>query len=135
MIHNIVANRSSFYWPKLLKDTLTHSFQLQNRNQERYSESKWCSDIAKNLPKNWAFLNIFLGWFFLVSASPNSNAKIKMHIAVAEKLLQDWKWSGCNFRVKMCDFCRGVTRSIHTSCCLHYESAYKHGLLNISNVS
>ena len=32
MIGNIVANRSSFYWSKLLKDMLTHSFQLQSQN-------------------------------------------------------------------------------------------------------
>ncbi len=49
-----VANRSSFYWPKLLKDTLTH-FNFRIKIQERYSESKWWSDITK-LPRNWAFL-------------------------------------------------------------------------------
>ena len=88
---------------------------LQIEIQERYSESKWCSDIAK-LPQNWSFLGAIFKHslipvmiFFTLSACmvDCSNAKIKMHVTVAEKLFKDWKWSDCNFKVKMSDLCRG----------------------------
>ena len=46
-----------------------------------------------------------LGYILLVKKIPPPY--IKIHTAVAEKTLQDLKWSGCNIKVKMCDFYRG----------------------------
>ncbi len=62
-------------------------------------------------------------FFYSVSMVDYSNVKIKMHVAIAEKL-QDWKWSGCNFKVKMCDFLGGwpgvLIYEIHSYCFLYF---------------
>ncbi len=111
MIDNIVANRSSFYWPKLFR----HSDSLVSTSKSKFRNDILSQNGAQTLPNFLKieqflapFLNIFLWWFFLLSAwLITAMERLKCTYSSFWNTLHDWKWSGCNFKVKMWDFCRG----------------------------
>ncbi len=81
MIDNIVANRSSFYWAKLSKDTFTHSFQLQHRNSGKIFWVKivlrHCQTSSKLSILRHHFRSFCDDFLNSVSMVVYSNAKIK----------------------------------------------------------